>query len=280
MATRVAPTEVPAAERVRHANLAAALAAFQSEIPSVVKGATATVQTKAGGQYQYQYADLAVITPLVLPLLGKNGLAWITLPKLVGQDFVLHYMLAHESGETIEGEYPLPASTLPAQELGTAITYARRYALCSVTGVAPGGDDDDASTNPSAPARRAQARKAPEPTPQAPVFATTNWAAEIVDAANIDDLRSVHQKAVAAGELGLVLDPKFETHLVGLTEQWGLNKPNGATTAGMAIQAVKQAMEAALNAAAEADEENVPAPSEGPEPVQEWETATPGGDPA
>lgn len=124
--------------------LAAALAAVQADLPEVRKAGTAKVPTKTGGSYSYTYADLAAVTRVILPRLGKVGLSWTTKPTIVGERFVLVYKLLHISGEFEEGAYPLPDRGSP-QEIGSAITYARRYALCSVTGVAP-DDDDDAAT--------------------------------------------------------------------------------------------------------------------------------------
>jgi hypothetical protein len=47
--------------------------------------------------------------------------------------------LAHASGEWIEGELPLPVSKADAQGYGSALTYARRYGLCAITGDRAGG---------------------------------------------------------------------------------------------------------------------------------------------
>ena len=111
------------------ATLAAALAAVQAQLPAVAKGETATVPTKSGGSYKYSYADLAAVTRVILPRLGSHGLAWITKPTMREDGkFVLSYKLAHSSGECEAGEYPLPDRGSP-QEIGSAITYARRYAL-------------------------------------------------------------------------------------------------------------------------------------------------------
>ena len=132
------------AEATRHETLAAALAAFQAELPTVEKGSTAKVATKSGPGYSFEYADLADVSARVLPVLGRHGLAWMTRPTMSDGAFNLVYELRHESGETVEGVYPLPPGNTPAQQLGGAITYARRYALCAVTGVAPGGDEHDA----------------------------------------------------------------------------------------------------------------------------------------
>lgn len=117
--------------------LAKALAAFQAEVPTVAKGNTADA-----GNYKYKYADLSDVTEKVLPLLGKHGLSFSAKPCLTEDGrLVLRYVLRHVGGESDGGDYPLSGSN--AQALGSAITYARRYALCAVTGVAPGGDDDD-----------------------------------------------------------------------------------------------------------------------------------------
>lgn len=122
-----------------HANLAEALAAFQAELPGVGKGNTANVRSDKGN-YSYRYADLADISKTVLPLLGKHGLAFTARPTLDGDRFVLEYQLIHAGGDALSGRYPLQNGK--PQEVGSAITYARRYALCAVTGIAADEDDD------------------------------------------------------------------------------------------------------------------------------------------
>src|SRR5690606_39576014 len=115
-------------------NLAAALAAVQAQLPEIRKGETAVVPTKSGGKYTFSYANLADVSKVVQPLVIRHGLAWITQPTTRDGRFVLAYELRHVSGEAISGEYPLPDRGKP-QEIGSAITFARRYTLCSVTGV-------------------------------------------------------------------------------------------------------------------------------------------------
>ena len=134
-----------------------ALSLVQAELPRIDKGRTATVPTKAGGQYSYSYADLADVSAAVLPLLGKHGLSFTAWPTLVGNRFVLRYELLHGSGESKAGEYPLPGDA-GAQALGSAITYARRYCLCAVTGVSPDDDDDAAATYGAREAEQAEQR--------------------------------------------------------------------------------------------------------------------------
>lgn len=276
-------------EHVKHETLAEALAAFQAEIPTVRKGNHADVQGKDGKRgYSYDYADLTDVTEVAMPLLGKHGLSFSAKPTVSASgDFALAYVLRHESGESDWGEYPLPPANTPAQTLGGAITYARRYAFTAVTGVAPGGDDDDAqaSNDIPAPARRRapQAVKPASPQPVQP--AAENWAARIVDVKTVEDLRGVHKAAGEAGELGRPLNPEFSTHLEGMVQLFGLDKPSGAVTVGQAISAVKTALE-------KREEEVLPLPGEdevgpsgppaddGPAAVLSWETATPGGEPS
>ena len=152
--------------------LHAALAAFQAELPKVGKDNTAKVDSEKGRSYTYRYADLSEISPVVLPLLGKHGLAWTTRPTITHDGrFVLRYALTHASGDALDGDYPLPNPGSSPQVLGSAITYARRYALCAVTGVAPGDDDDDAAAANAAAGRAverpAQRPRSNHPTPPA-----------------------------------------------------------------------------------------------------------------
>lgn len=139
---------------------AAALASFQQDIPAVRKENTAQVKSDKGS-YSYAYADLTDITEAAMPLLGKHGLSFTAAPTFTDHGFVLRYALLHESGHREGGDFPLPdPSKFGAQQIGSWLTYARRYALCAVTGVAPGGDDDDGEKSKGAVAA--------EPLPRAP----------------------------------------------------------------------------------------------------------------
>jgi hypothetical protein len=127
------------------ATLAEALAALQGQLPRVAKEHTAKVDTKTGGSYKYAYADLTDCTEALKPIMPPLGLSFNSKPTMRKGQFVLRYKLRHVSGESDRGSYPLPdPGRVGPQDLGKAITYARRYALCAVTGLAPGGDDDDA----------------------------------------------------------------------------------------------------------------------------------------
>lgn len=273
-------------ETVKHESLAAALAAFQMELPTIKKGNQAKVETKSGGEYKYQYADLADISPEVLPLLGKHGLSWSTQPNLLDDSMVLHYELKHESGESIEGLYPLPNPSTPPQAMGSAITYARRYALCAVTGVAPGGDDDDAQQAQSAPPAARTRRSAPAPKVKPVDPASVDWAAQIIDAGTVDELRVVHQLVEDQGELGRVFNPEHADHVRALVRFFELPEPSPDVTVGQVIGAVKRTLEQRAKAAPTPPveepvaEEAEASPEDAPmalgDPVTEWAAATPG----
>lgn len=132
-----------------HETLAAALAAFQAELPKLTKDQSAKVQgeTQDGRKinYSYGYADLSQVTGEVSPVLGKHGLSFTSFPTVHESGaFILAYSLLHESGEERTGVWPLPdPNRIKAQQLGSAITYARRYAFMAVTNTFPGGEDDD-----------------------------------------------------------------------------------------------------------------------------------------
>jgi len=119
-------------------SLAEALITLQASLPRIRKDDEAQVGTRV-----YSYANLSTITDEVFPALAYLGLFWVTLPTMDGDRFVLRYRLEHHpSGEFVTGDYPLPSGN--PQTMGGAITYARRYALCAVLGLAPAEDDADA----------------------------------------------------------------------------------------------------------------------------------------
>ena len=132
------------AEVKLYPSLAHALADFQLHLPTVAKGNTAKVEGSRGS-YSYDYADLKDVSAAILPALANVGLVWVTRPDTADDGTIeMHYQLIHaDSGESIEGAVAVGRKGDRWQDLGSALTYARRYMLVSVTGVAPGGDDND-----------------------------------------------------------------------------------------------------------------------------------------
>ena len=130
----------------KHETLAAALAAAQTAMPPVHKDKTAKVTSKRTGQtYTYEYADLASILSVVRPVLGAEGLAITQRTQIRGNALIVITELRHASGEVIDCEYPVGQIEQSHQDMGAALTYARRYALCGLIGIAADEDDDGAT---------------------------------------------------------------------------------------------------------------------------------------
>ncbi len=134
------------------------------------------------GNQKTRYADLVQVNEVILPRLFALGLLWLTSPTLRmipgqnGQEdprFVLDWTLRHIPSKThIDGTYPLmDAGT--AMKAGSAITYARRYALVAITN-AVAQDDDDDGRGGAGRAGYVQRASVPQvPAAQAPAETTT-----------------------------------------------------------------------------------------------------------
>lgn len=118
------------------AALTAALAKAQGTIEGAVKDAK-------NPHFRSSYADLQSVWEAVRGPLSSNGLAILQFPEVLEGQVVLETVLTHESGEFVSSCLAIPLAKEDAQAIGSAITYARRYALQSVTGVAPMDDDGE-----------------------------------------------------------------------------------------------------------------------------------------
>jgi hypothetical protein len=96
---------------------------------------------KVNPHFKSKYADLAAIFDAVRKPLAAQGLIVTQTTELREGGFVLVTTLAHSSGQFIKSEYPLPVAGKP-QEVGSALTYARRYSLSAIAGIAADEDDD------------------------------------------------------------------------------------------------------------------------------------------
>jgi hypothetical protein len=142
-------TSVPPLEK-----LAAALVKAQLAMINPPKTKTAHV-----GKYSYRYVDLAEIIDHVRQPLGKNGLSVVQRVQSEPDRNLLVTTLLHESGQSLESTYPLPAK-VGAQEMGSAITYARRYSLCAILGIAADEDDDGSKAETAGAAEPPAEKKA------------------------------------------------------------------------------------------------------------------------
>jgi len=116
------------------AELAKALSSAQGALNHARKEITNTF-------FNSKYADLASCIDAARPALAANGLSVVQITEFEETGVFLITTLMHSSGEWISGRYPLrPVKTDP-QGMGSALTYARRYTFCAITGIA--ADDDD-----------------------------------------------------------------------------------------------------------------------------------------
>jgi ERF superfamily len=138
------------------AALASALAKAQAELINPEKSLTATIRSgRAGeGERSFRYAPLASGLDIVRKTLGQHEIATVqtTAVDQAGGLVNLTTMLAHASGEWIASDWPVCpiAEMANPQRMGAALTYARRYALFTVVGIA-GEDDLDAPDLCAAP---------------------------------------------------------------------------------------------------------------------------------
>jgi hypothetical protein len=129
--------------------LAAALAKAQSEITNPEKSLTATIESPfpREGQRTFRYAPLSTGLDIVRKCLGQHEIATVQ-STVIDRDTGLIRLtttLVHASGEWVSSDWPVcPASeTAAPHRMGAALTYARRYALFTLVGIA-GEDDLDA----------------------------------------------------------------------------------------------------------------------------------------
>jgi hypothetical protein len=136
--------------------IAAALARAQGELTNPEKTLTATIRSPFPREADrtFRYASLASGLDIVRKALSQQEIATIQTTRLeaaTGQVF-LTTVLAHSSGEWISSEWPVCASkdTDAPHRMGAALTYARRYALFALVGIA-GEDDLDAPDTIASP---------------------------------------------------------------------------------------------------------------------------------
>lgn len=123
--------------------LATALAKAQGQMGSAKKGAENPF-------FKSKYADLGSVINAIKGPLSDNGLSYTQFPIREGEAAGVVTRLLHASGQWMESDYTLPLAKFDAQAVGSAFTYARRYALQAIAGI-PAGDDDGNAASEAAP---------------------------------------------------------------------------------------------------------------------------------
>lgn len=223
--------------------LAEALAAAQGEIKGAIKG-------KQNPHFRSSYADLAAVWDACRAALAKHKLAVMQTTHSTGNGWILRTTLAHSSGETMVGEFPLNPIKPDMQGLMAATTYARRAGLAAMVGVCGEDEDDDGNTaaghtngatkDTSPPPQVKKSALPPEPS-DAVKKSVNRWIEAqieaVTDAASMDTLLAWENETDKDGETNLhkmnrivaEVWPLAGNRLKGayLTRQAELNPANG-----------------------------------------------------
>lgn len=132
--------------------LAKALVKFQSEVENPKLNSSVNVKTTTGGSYAFKYATIGEIKEKIAKPLAENGLSY---SQLVGKGGAVTTILMHTSGEWISSQAKLGSLEVEkeikgeivkvekkAQEVGSLITYTKRYSLSAILGLVTEEDDD------------------------------------------------------------------------------------------------------------------------------------------
>ncbi len=158
--------------------IATALAKAQANMGKALKQAN-------NPHFRSKYADLGNVMDACLPALNEAGIALI---QPTGEDehgrYVETILIHGESGESLTCRVPLIVSKNDMQGYGSAVTYARRYGLMAMAGIAP--EDDDGHAASKAPPKQEQRQQKPQETDAEAI----ERAKEYLDAADsLDDLK-------------------------------------------------------------------------------------------
>jgi hypothetical protein len=126
--------------------LAAALAKAQGSM------ANATMN-RTNPHFKSKYADLSSVLDAIRAPLSASGLSVVQTMQVTERGLVLRTTLMHASGQFISTEYPLPSTQRP-HEMGSALTYARRYSLAALVCNSADEDDDGNMAMDSKPSQK------------------------------------------------------------------------------------------------------------------------------
>lgn len=131
--------------------LATALVVCQTQLKSALKDSE-------NPYFKSKYSDLGSVWDACRKALHDNGLAVSQTTGLGDHGPYLETKLLHTSGQWVSGHYPLNPVKNDPQGLGSAVTYARRYALAAIVGVVSEDDDGHGATHPVRPQAQAPAK--------------------------------------------------------------------------------------------------------------------------
>lgn len=144
-----------------------ALSMVQANLENPAYDADAIVPTKKGRPYEISYTTLAGICDHIRSEVGKAGLAIVHSTSIEGDALTVTTVVLHGSGQWLRTGISFTQGYWNCPGVGSALTYARRYALAALFGFAPSEDDgeeniyeEDEKVLPQKP-KKASLRKVP-----------------------------------------------------------------------------------------------------------------------
>ncbi len=194
-------------------NLAKALGAAQSQIKPAIKDSKNPF-------FKSKYADLASVWDACRTALTSCGLAVLQPTSASGPIVTVTTMLASSDGEWISEALTVTAKDASPQAIGSAITYARRYGLAAMVGVAPENEDDDgeAAQPQTAPAQQRPRQQAPPS--QQPAPTTQKAAPNVGKRIKSTERKYVEEGICKTGELIAYLERTLSARWSGSCLEW------------------------------------------------------------
>lgn len=151
--TALAPVGPP---RWPHSTEIALAALALAKAQRSIKGA---LKDTNNPHFKSQYADLASVWDSCHEHLNDNGICVVQSTEVFDGKMQLVTRLIHSSGQWFRSEWPVRPQQDTPQGLGSAVTYARRYSLAAMAGVAPRGDDDDGNAASNVGGKKSEPQK-------------------------------------------------------------------------------------------------------------------------
>lgn len=126
-----------------------ALQQFQERVPVIPKNKRVNYPTKGGGKVDYSYSTFDHVADTIRPLMTDLGLHYsFSTEPMDGKRLMVKCIVRHIDGHSIESTFPVDVDSTAKmniqQQMASATTYAKRYALIQALGITTADTDDDA----------------------------------------------------------------------------------------------------------------------------------------
>lgn len=119
-----------------------AIALAQPKIVAPMFDKEAKIPMKKGGMFKFKYASLNAVQSALKGPLSDQGICYMQFPTSNGTKVSIETMVGHTSGEWITRVFSLTASSADVKEIGSCVTYGKRYALAAIFNLTPDEDMD------------------------------------------------------------------------------------------------------------------------------------------